>query len=226
MKDKPNTVEQNDVKNKPDVENSIHFQKLTPNENIKLDAYEEALEFVFSSPDIKNIALTGVYGAGKTSVMNSYEKKHGERKFMHVSFAHFQDEIASNCKEGDKAVSLEGKIINHLIRQIPYENIRYSRFSTMKNSKKVNWLVRYSLVCLFAMTILYNLKFDSWTNLVNDFDSEYTLYGFLSLSLQPGFRLFAGLFSLVLGAFLFNRCVKLLSDRLTLTKLYSKNIEL
>jgi glutathionyl-hydroquinone reductase len=59
------------------------FQKLTPNDNADLNVYEDALEFVFGdqNKDVQNIAVTGVYGSGKSSVVNTYERKY-KKKFI------------------------------------------------------------------------------------------------------------------------------------------------
>ena len=70
------------------------FNSLTPDildENKKV--YTEALEFAFKNDDIRNIAITGVYGAGKSTVWNTYReykvKKLGETSFKNIitSFA-------------------------------------------------------------------------------------------------------------------------------------------
>ncbi|MDO4873237.1 MAG: hypothetical protein Q3964_03970 [Carnobacterium sp.] len=50
------------------------FHSLTPEimENNE-DVYTEALDYVFSTDDIRNIAITGIYGAGKSTVWNTYK---------------------------------------------------------------------------------------------------------------------------------------------------------
>ncbi len=93
---------------------SLHFEKLTPIDNAQIDAYSEALDFAFEHDDIKNVAITGPYGAGKSSILESY-KKGKELSFLHVSLAHFEatHEIESEqVLEGTKKseVLLEGKI--------------------------------------------------------------------------------------------------------------------
>lgn len=40
--------------------------------------YTEALDYAFSNDDIRNIAITGVYGAGKSTVWNTYRKHRSE----------------------------------------------------------------------------------------------------------------------------------------------------
>lgn len=78
------------------VENQKHnkFNSLTPelldeNESI----YTEALDYAFDNDDIKNIAITGIYGSGKSTVWNTYKshrlqknscKKLGNNHFKNV----------------------------------------------------------------------------------------------------------------------------------------------
>lgn len=66
------------------------FEKLTPDNDVDISVYDEAIGFVFDNEDVTNIAISGAYGAGKSSVIKSYEKKHEEKKFMHISLAHFE----------------------------------------------------------------------------------------------------------------------------------------
>lgn len=66
------------------------FKKLTPDIDADISVYDEAIEFVFDNSDVTNIAVSGAYGAGKSSVIGAYEKKHSDKKFMHISLAHFE----------------------------------------------------------------------------------------------------------------------------------------
>lgn len=59
------------------------FERLTPIDNMDLDVYEEAIDYVFSNSDVKNVAISGAYSAGKSSVLASYKKKHDELRFLH-----------------------------------------------------------------------------------------------------------------------------------------------
>ena len=93
------------------------FERLTPIDNMDLNVYEEAIDYVFSNSDVKNVAISGAYSAGKSSVLASYKKKHGELRFLHISLAHFK----STDQESDAEVkesTLEGKILNQLIHQM------------------------------------------------------------------------------------------------------------
>ena len=102
------------------------FRPLTPNDAIDLHHYQEALDYVFSCGKIRNIALTGSYGSGKSSVIRSYENIHKEQTFIHISLARFEEQgqSAGNPADPTKTVNiLEGKIINQLLHQIPEKEL-------------------------------------------------------------------------------------------------------
>lgn len=48
---------------------SYNFQKLTPIRDADLSIYKNALDFVFENSDIKNVAVSGAYSAGKRSFL-------------------------------------------------------------------------------------------------------------------------------------------------------------
>ena len=56
--------------------NDILFKKLTPLNNANISVYEKAINFVFDNPDVKNVAISGSYGSGKSSILESYKEKH------------------------------------------------------------------------------------------------------------------------------------------------------
>lgn len=56
--------------------NNLFFEKLTPVNDSDISIYEAAIDFVFKNDDVRNIAISGAYGAGKSSVLASYKTKH------------------------------------------------------------------------------------------------------------------------------------------------------
>lgn len=86
------------------------FEKLTPIDDSDISVYKSALDFVFENDDVRNVSISGAYGAGKSSVLSSYKREKPELKFLHISLAHFQsEEVNSNSDESVKEVILEGK---------------------------------------------------------------------------------------------------------------------
>jgi len=68
------------------------FQKLTPIGDIPTGIYRDAIDFVFNDDDLTNIAISGAYGAGKSSILEAYKLSNSEKKFINISFAHFGSE--------------------------------------------------------------------------------------------------------------------------------------
>lgn len=153
-------------------DNKYHFEKLTPIDNVDMNVYENAIDFVFKNNDIKNVAITGAYSSGKSSVLASYKKKHQELQFMHISLAHFdipdQDEI-------DESV-LEGKILNQLIHQIPSDKIPQTNFRVKKKIDKESIeQMKHTVICFLIATI-YFVRFDTWKNYVSMLPDSCTKY--------------------------------------------------
>lgn len=57
------------------AESQYQFERLTSADNIDLDVYGDAINYIFENPDERNIAISGAYSAGKSSVLASYKKK-------------------------------------------------------------------------------------------------------------------------------------------------------
>lgn len=143
------------------MEKDLPFQKLTPLDDTDIAIYEEAINFAFTNADIKNVAISGAYGAGKSSVLETYKKKHPEHSFLHISLAHFQDTENEDGGEGmsvNESV-LEGKILNQLIHQIPTSKIPQTNFKVKKqvNARQTVWtaVLISVLVGCFAYLFLY-----------------------------------------------------------------------
>ncbi|WP_342585956.1 hypothetical protein [Zhengella mangrovi] len=70
------------------------FVNLAPTDQADKDGvYSEALDFATADPKVYNIALTGPYGSGKSSIIQSFLKKHPRSK-LHISLAAFAHEAA------------------------------------------------------------------------------------------------------------------------------------
>lgn len=139
------------------------FQKLTPDHNAEMTGYEQALDFVFreDNTDVKNVAMTGLYGAGKSSVISTYEKRHTEKKFLHVSVTHF-DGVEGEDDQHNYAVRLEEKIINQLIQQISPQRVPDSGFKIKREIKcnvKIWWVLK-----LLVLIISFSF-FSAWMNM-------------------------------------------------------------
>lgn len=158
-----------------DQDEQIHiaYEPLTPSviEDEKAQSYIEALNFACSRPDIRNIAVTGPYGAGKSSVLLTWEKaENNDFRVMTVSLADFEMQRASNGENaaGDgkadsentdiKAAKAEGKTIEYsILQQLLYKEkksaLPYSRLERISDvSARHIAMMAASLLLILALT--------------------------------------------------------------------------
>ena len=147
-------------------ERTHHFERLTPIDNMDLDVYEEAIDYAFDNSDIKNVAISGAYSAGKSSVLASYKKKHSDLHFLHISLAHFKSPDQEDEMEVKESV-LEGKILNQLIHQIPSEKIPQTNFIVKKRLSEKSVIKLTIEAVLFFIVSIYFACFDIWKSYVN-----------------------------------------------------------
>ena len=206
---------------KPNESNSgkYHFEKLSLTEDVDISVYKDAIDFAFANPDVKNIAISGAYGSGKSSVLASYKKKNPNKKFVHISLAHFVPEkkqnnlntttLDSNNTPVSKTdtVALEGKILNQLIHQLDLRNIPQTNFrvkNTMSpTSIVVNSLATIMLIVCFLHLILSN----TWINFVGTFEAS-GLRSFLEWFTTPISFLLSGLIIFITPAVYIYSAVK------------------
>nr|WP_326209174.1 hypothetical protein [uncultured Oscillibacter sp.] len=183
------------------------FRPLTPNDAIDLHHYQEALDYVFSSGKIRNIALTGSYGSGKSSVIRSYENHHkDDRTFIHISLARFEEQgqSAENSVDPTKTVNiLEGKIINQLLHQIPEKELSPSY---IQPQGKISWKCHLLMVLSFLAFIvsgIYVFQFQKWVSAVSGLGKSQ-VKSLLQITTNPYGRLIGiGLLLILLGCGMF-----------------------
>ncbi len=147
-------------------ERKYQFERLTPIDNMDLDVYEDAINYAFENSDVRNVAISGAYSAGKSSVLASYKKNHKDLHFLHISLAHFKSPDQEDETEVKESV-LEGKILNQLIHQIPSQKIPQTNFRVKKRvSTKSVIKLTVGAVLLFV-TAIYLACFDIWKSYVN-----------------------------------------------------------
>lgn len=159
----------------------IIFNSLTPDvleENKQV--YTDALEFAFKNDDIRNIAITGVYGAGKSTVWNTYREYKSKdveettfKKIITVCLGKYEDNSKennsikddkekSNDNKEDKELDnrVERQIINQISAQIKSSNIPLSKYKFKGNTPEKDLTKNVRLTVLFSVSIvlLFYLK--------------------------------------------------------------------
>lgn len=148
---------------------NYYFQKLTPINNVELRIYEDALDFVFANDNINNVAVSGSYSAGKSSVIETYKSTHSNLRFLHISLAHFESTGLGKKSETDKGAEtfLEGKILNQLIHQIDPEEIPQTHFKVKQkvSNEKIGEIA--AIITAFLILSVYIGCFKDWSQFVS-----------------------------------------------------------
>lgn len=143
-------------------------------ETEQLSHYEYDFDVVFSNPDIRNVALSGPYGAGKSSVMKSWCQQHGEHKAIFVSLAHFSNGDQEKPAEGGvHRRELEWRLINQLAHKCDLSKAPRSRFRHTRDMPKYALLV-FAVVVLLVTSCALCLS--QWESLGMD-DGMKPLFG-------------------------------------------------
>ena len=156
---------QNGAKQLAQAQENITFEKLTPTtlSSDEMIGYNEALDFIFKEDDLLNIAISGPYASGKSSVIKTYEEEHKELNGIHISLSYFSPNLKSKIKNQNPddeftfndELMLERKIINQLIHQIDPKQIPYTDFKI--KAEPNNWINIFwaSIISLFFCCFIY-----------------------------------------------------------------------
>lgn len=162
-------------------EKKYKFRSLTSNKDVKIKpVISHALEFVISDvSEPTNVAITGNYGAGKSSVIETFELEKRDKKFIHISLAQY-DEAKKNELNNREINTIEGKIINQLLHQIEPNSIRKSIFKTLDAESQID--PKKNTVFLFSILLLF-LYLNLWTDFIKDIDwLTWTIHPIVRLS--------------------------------------------
>ena len=128
------------------------FEDLTPSTDIDENGkYAEAISWGLENDNVKNIALTGPYGSGKSSVLKTYEKKHGNTyHFLNISLATFQPQEGKNEED-----YLEKSILQQMIYRVKDRTIPFSRFKRIKHVKNRSIILFLTLLVASVTASIY-----------------------------------------------------------------------
>lgn len=172
------------------------YKELTPNDNIENgDAYFEALKQAFENNKIKNIALAGPYGSGKSSIIQSFLKKTETEGFckresiksksLIISMATF---LKANDNKNDKKITkddedkiiidaneVEKGILKQLFYKVDPSKIPQSRYR--KLHKISFWRTFLYVFLAFTIMLIFMYAFDTklFLSLSNKIDSIFVV---------------------------------------------------
>ena len=217
----------------------FEYKDLTPIDNVENgDKYIEALSWAFQNKKVKNIALTGPYGAGKSSVIETFllqdDKKNSKwfhfhkdtirKKSLKISMAtFFKGKDLENSEAGEKievdADEVEKGILKQLFYKVKPSKIPQSRYRKIHKIKffpvMIHIFVAMVLIA-FSADIFASKKYGAFVRAINNFlsiknPSNVRTYSFIGALFFVTSGVIAYLYCTVISKFRIKE-VKLPSD--------------
>lgn len=169
----------NKIKKNLQIEEHEEDLNITHLNAVKLDIdeisnYTKVIKWGVDQGAVKNIALTGSYGTGKSSILKSFIDFYDLKNTLTISLANFEISDISN-------EVIEYNIVNQIIYSEKSNKLKDSRFKRIQYVK-YKWF-KTLLIFIFVYSIIY-LFFDNINNLISLFDSYlYTVIFFKSFFL-------------------------------------------
>ena len=236
-----NTMGDIGMENKNKEENI--FYDLTPINDIELGIYEDAINFSLKNDKILNVAISGSYGSGKSSLLETYKKKHPEKKFLNISLTHFNSmENSGNIKEKNKKVNnnnagqdnleendnektkslanvLEAKILNQMLHQISEKNIPLTDFKIKGKFSKLRLVLSTICILIFILSFFQIIFFKQWHNFIIGLYHMKFVYNILKKSTYPCFKLISGIILIAFSGIFIYKILKFQKTKNFLKKL-------
>lgn len=139
------------------LEKDSKYHSLTPiNSADNCEVYMDALKEALQNPDIKNIAVTGPYGSGKSSVIRTFfDRYNGELKLKHltITLATFTPEKGATPNVDRCAI--ESSILEQLFYHEKDSNIPDSRFKKIHKQPRKKLFIYALIATLYISLVVF-----------------------------------------------------------------------
>lgn len=151
---------------------SLAPKVLTEKEELeRIAPYTDRLKDAIDARSITNIALTGGYGSGKSTILNTFQDLYTDYDYINISLASFKDNKQDNPKENDDLDrQLEVSILQQVFYHVKPSTIPDSRFKRIINlTSERLFLFSFCLIIwvlsafsLFKFGYIENLNPNTW----------------------------------------------------------------
>ncbi|MCY8167329.1 hypothetical protein P8845_13845 [Bacillus spizizenii] len=148
----------------PEVKKESLYEDLTPSNDVDSDGkYSEAISWGLENKKVKNIALTGPYGSGKSSLLSTFQEQHSnEYSFLNISLATF------HTNTNDVENKLEKSILQQMIYRVHDRTIPFSRFKRIKRIRTKSIILQIISFFAFIIIGIYLFKPDALKVIYDD----------------------------------------------------------
>ncbi|WP_340689577.1 hypothetical protein [Enterococcus plantarum] len=182
------------------IQNSLSPKLLIDEELSRIEPYIERINDGVRNPTIKNIALMGSYGSGKSTIIKNFEFLHPEYKVLNLSLGSYSKKeikkkdgkIIPEEEQNEILDDLNERLENSLVKQMIYREknskLPYSRF------KKINRISRQRMVSLFMVFFSLSISFLYLKNFLSLKDILSNNIGFIKANSDSMDLLFYSIF--------------------------------
>jgi hypothetical protein len=133
--------------------NTSSYRDLAPIEDADQNKlYTNMLLWGIKNPNVSNIAITGPYGSGKSSIIRTFQKRHPEFRSVNVSLASFDEE---KDDKGEWRNKVELSVLQQLIYHERSHDLPDSRFVKIRPIRWYSRLFGTLFLSIFALSFFY-----------------------------------------------------------------------
>lgn len=154
------------------------FVDLAPTDEAdKAGVYSEAIQFATNNIKVSNIALTGPYGSGKSSIIQTFLKKY-QRPALHISLAAFVPEIGSEGRDVSRQ-EIERSILQQMLYGADANKLPLSRFKRIQSPSV--WSIFQSLYIMLGFLAIWYIFLQREDIITGVFFAPFSLSNWLNL---------------------------------------------
>lgn len=130
------------------------------NELNKIEPYLDNLRKAINTEGINNIAITGSYGSGKSTILKTFQHFNPEFEYLNISLASFKDN-KGDPDQNDFERKLEISILQQIFYHVKPSKIPDSRFKRIINltSSKLFFQTVFLLIWILSLIILFTFDY-------------------------------------------------------------------
>lgn len=144
----------------------MKLEALTPRDDLhgkekSFKVYKDYLDEAFDNPKIRNLALSGSLGSGKSSIIRSYDRarNYGKKHFLYVSLMSFSNQVDGTATDDQK--QLEYSLLNQIMSCCTAKDLPEGSIKGIPENFK--WLrtcaVCLSMLCLSIYMLIFHEQF-------------------------------------------------------------------
>lgn len=142
---------------------SLAPRVLTKKEDIdKIRPYLDKLKETIDAKEVNNIALTGSYGSGKSTIIKTFKDLHPEYNYLNISLAAFNQKkgTPTKAKKEELERMLEVSILQQIFYHVNPDQIPESRFKRIVNRPWWEFLLISTCFVIWVVSTIILMKYD------------------------------------------------------------------